>query len=80
MKKELDQYHLPDSSVQEQWNHFEDTLKSLMKKFIPRKVPRSQKHKPWINRDIITVINRRNRAHLAWKKSNSQEKLEHYRN
>ena len=48
MRQEMSNYVLPTTSVQEQWNDMENFLKSLMKKFIPTKVFRPQKHKPWI--------------------------------
>ena len=79
MKGELNMYQLPDTTVQAQWNHMEAALKSLMKKFIPRKTPRPSKHKPWITREIITTTHRRDRAYSAWKRSKSQERLDNYR-
>ncbi len=73
MRKHLAAYKLPESSVQEQWDHFESTIISLMKKYIPQKIPRPQKHKPWISREIITMIHRRNRAYKSWQTSKSSE-------
>ena len=70
MRHEMSQYILPTTSVQEQWNDMENFLKSLMKKFIPTKVFRPQKHKPWITREIINNIHRRDRYFKAWKKQN----------
>ena len=73
MRKHLEDYKLPAESVQAQWDHLEDTIVGLMKKFIPRKIPRGQKHKPWITCEIINTIHRRNRAYEKWKQTNSPE-------
>ena len=45
-------------------------LNSLLKKFIPTKILKPLKHKPWITRDIRTIIHRihrRNGAYNSWK-------------
>ena len=78
MRSELENYSLPDKPVQEQWDHLENTLKSLMNKYIPQKVPRRQKHKPWITRDLITELHQRNRAFRKWKKTQSDDHYVHY--
>ena len=78
MRSELENYSLPDKPVQEQWDHLENTLKSLMNKYIPQKVPRRQKHKPWITRDLITELHQRNRAFRKWKKTQSDDHYAHY--
>ena len=74
----LSQYTLPMKSVQEQWNDLESTLLNLMKKHIPMKLPRPQKHQPWISRDVITFIHKRNRAFKKWKKTNTKEQYDKY--
>ena len=43
MRREMSNYALPTTSVQEQWNHLESFIKTLMKKYIPTKVFRPQK-------------------------------------
>ena len=73
MRQEMSNYILPTTSVQEQWNDMENFLKSLMKKFIPTKVFRPQKHKPWITREIINNIHRRDKYFKAWRKTKSED-------
>ena len=73
MRQEMSNYVLPTTSVQEQWNDMENFLKSLMKKFIPTKVFRPQKHKPWITREIINNIHRRDKYFKAWRKTKSED-------
>ena len=80
MKDVLSQYTLPMKSVQEQWNDLESTLLNLMKKHIPTKLPRPQKHQSWISRDVITFIHKRNRAFKKWKKTNTKEQYDKYLN
>ena len=71
MRERLKTYKLPNAPVQIQWDHLESTIIGLMKKFIPCKTPRAQKHKPWITREVIQTIHRRNRAFTEWKNSKS---------
>ena len=78
IKDVLSQYTLPMKTVQEQWNDLESTLLNLMKKHIPTKLPRPQKHQPWISRDVITFIHKRNRAFKKWKKTNTKEQYDKY--
>ena len=73
MREQLKTYKLPNAPVQIQWDHLESTIVGVMKKFIPMKIPRAQKHKPWITRDIIQTVHRRNRAFAEWKNSKSPE-------
>ena len=80
MKDALNQYTLPKSSVQEQWNDLESTLLNLMKKHIPTKLPRPQKHQPWISREVITFNHKRNRSFRKWKKRNTKEQHDKYLN
>ena len=68
MRDELSTYQLPDTTVQEQWDDFENNLTAQMIKHIPKKPPKSPKHKPWITREIITLTHRRNRAYISWKR------------
>jgi len=56
MGNDMKNYKLPSAPVQ--WDHLENTIGSLMKKHIPMKTPRPQKHKPWITREIIILIQR----------------------
>ena len=72
MKVSMDNYCLPQKPVQEQWNHLENFLQNLMRKYIPSKVSRPQKHKPWITRELITDTHRRDRAFAAWKRTKSE--------
>ena len=73
MREELDNYSVPEGDTQQQWDHFESNLKQLIDKHIPSKPARPQKHKPWINREVITMIHRRNRAYKKWKKHRTEE-------
>ena len=73
MRNDLSNYTLPSGSVQIQWDHLESTIGNLMKKHIPTKTPRPQKHKPWITREIITIIQRRNRLYSKWKASKTPD-------
>ena len=70
MKVSMDNYCLPQKPVQEQWNHLENFLQNLMRKYIPSKVSRPQKHKPWITRELITDTHRRDRALLPGREPN----------
>ena len=74
MKKEMSNYILPNTSVQHQWDHLQSFLQNSMKQFIPTKVSRPQKHRPWITRELITDTHRRDRAYAAWKRTKSEEK------
>ena len=67
-------YILPNTSVQHQWDHLQNFLQNLMKQFIPTKVSRPQKHRPWITRELITDTHRRDRAYAAWNRMKSEEK------
>ena len=78
MRREMSNYALPTTSVQEQWNHLERFIKTLIKKFIPTKVFRPQEHKTWITREIISNIHRRDRYFTAWKKNKSEELQQSY--
>ena len=76
MRQEMTEYSLPAAqSVQKQWDHLENLIQQLMKKHIPSKISRPQKHKPWITREIITLIHRRNRAFITWKKLKTEKNL-----
>ncbi len=73
MRKDMSGYSLSDQPVQDQWNHLEAFLRHLIHKFIPTKLSRPQKNKPWISREIITLIHRRNRAFTTWMKNKTEE-------
>ena len=79
MKSKLTNYSLPVASVQVQWDHLEGTIVDLMNKFIPKKVPRAPKHKPWITREIISMIHRRDRAHTNWKQTKSAQQHQKFK-
>ena len=74
MKEEMKPYTVPDGTAQEQWDHLEKKLNSLIDKHVPSKPAKPNKQKPWINREIITLMHRRDRAFKTWKQSLS----EHY--
>ena len=78
MKKELSLYTLPVASVQVQWDNLEETLKSLIKSYVPSRPPKPPKHKPWMTRDVMKTIHRRNRTFKSWKKNPSEENHQKY--
>ena len=73
IRTKLGSYKLPQASVQEKWNDFENTLKSLMNKFIPTKASSPPKHKPWITREVKTLLHRRDRLYKKWKKTEHEK-------
>ena len=73
MKEEMKTYKVPDGTAEEQWDHLEKTLHSLIDRHVPSKPAKPPKQKPWINREIITLMHRRDRAYKAWKKTDSEQ-------
>jgi hypothetical protein len=78
MRKSMSTYKLPEADTQTQWDDLEATIKSLMENFVPQRPPKSPKQKPWMTREVITTINRRNRAFKKWRKHPSTENKENY--
>ena len=78
MRNKMASYVLPTASVQKQWNHLEETIKSLIESFVPSAPPKPVKHKPWMTRDVITLLHRRNRAFKSWKAKPTPENHEKY--
>ena len=44
-----------------------------MMKHIPHKSPKPPKQKPWMTRELITIVHRRNRAYKFWEKNKAEE-------
>ena len=78
MKKKMASYRLPVAPVQEQWDDLEATIKSLVESFVPSRPPKSPKHKPWITREVLTSIHRRNRAFKSWKRNPTPDNHKKY--
>ena len=73
MRQEVASYSLPDTTVQEQWDSLESHIKHQMEKYIPSRKARSHKQKPWVTRDLITLMHRRDRAYKKWKHTHSED-------
>ena len=78
MRKKMSSYRLPVAPVQEQWDNLEATIKSLVESFVPSRPPKSPKHKPWITREVLTTIHRRNRAFKSWKRNPTLDNHKRY--
>ncbi len=78
MRNKMSSYRLPTSSVQGEWDDIEATLISLMDTFVPSRPPKSVKQKPWMTREVITLIHRRNRAFKAWRRVPTPENHQKY--
>ena len=78
MRNKMASYLLPTASVQEQWDHLEETIKSLIESFVPSRPSKPVKHKTWMTRDVITLLHRRNRAFKSWKAKPTPENHEKY--
>ena len=74
----MSSYRLPFTPVQEQWDNLEATIKSLVESFVPSRLPKSPKHKPWITREVLTTIHRRNRAFKSWKRNPTLDNHKRY--
>ena len=44
---------LPDTDIDALWNMFESSVQECLRNFVPLVRKHSNKHNPWINRDII---------------------------
>ena len=71
METELSSYVLIDGSVQERWDHFEGAIIAAMKKNIPYKPTASPRHKPWVTRELKTLLHMRNRKYKKSRNSKS---------
>ena len=78
MQEKLATYQVPKATIQEQWDNFELTLKKEIDEFIPSKPCKPTNHKPWINRDILTIVNQRNRANKHSRKSKTEPNKQKY--
>ena len=78
MRKKMSFYRLPVAPVQEQWDNLEATIKSLVESFVPSHPPKSPKHKPWVTREVLTTIHRRNRAFKSWKRNPTLDNHKRY--
>jgi hypothetical protein len=65
--------------VQEQWDSLESYIKHQMEKHIPSRKARSHKQKPWVTRDLITLMHRRDRAYKKWKQTHSEDSMIKFR-
>ena len=74
----MSSYKLPVAPVQEQWDNLEATIKSLVESFVPSHPPKSLKHKPWITREVLTTIHRRNRVFKCWKRNPTLDNHKRY--
>ena len=73
MRAQLRNFTLTPGTVQEKWNHFETTIVGLMNDFIPKKLSKPNKAKPWISREIKTLIHQLNRAYRKWRRDRRQD-------
>ena len=67
LRKELENYILPDGSVQQRWDHLENAIITAMTKYIPYKPRKTNNQKPWVTRELITLFRKRDRLHKRWK-------------
>ena len=58
MRESLKSYKVPEGSTQEQWDDMEKTIKACISEQIPIKLSKPAKPQPWINRNLLTMINR----------------------
>ena len=73
MRESLKSCTILEGSTQEQRDDMEKTIKACMSEHIPTKTSKPDKQQLWIIRDILTMINRRDRAFKAWKKTRSSK-------
>ena len=57
---------LDPSNIQISWSHFKTTFLDIMEQCIPRAVLPNRKNLPWLNKEIIQLIRKRN---LCFKKA-----------
>ena len=83
MKDGLNQFNWQESfsqlSAEQAWLKFYDKLFELKNQHVPKKNFCSSKKPPWINKDILTLINKKKRQWKKFKYSNLQEDLQNYK-
>jgi hypothetical protein len=66
-------------SLEENWNLFKTTLTSLMDKHIPHKMLSGKFHLPWLTKEIMRAIRKKQRIYNKAKKSNKEKDWEKFR-
>ena len=83
MKDGLNQFNWQESfsqlSAEQAWLKFYDKLFEQKNQHVPKKNFCSSKKPPWINKDILTLINKKKRQWKKFKYSNLQEDLQNYK-
>ena len=59
----------PSRDTNENWNFFTNGLMKIIHKLVPQKVTRQRHDLPWLDRQLRTKINRKNRYHRRAKKA-----------
>ena len=66
-------------SVDDNWNLFKKYTLEAMEKFIPHRMSKSKQSHPWINRDIIRHMRKRDKLFARARKENTQKLWSSYR-
>ena len=79
MKNSLSSYTLPSGNVQDKWDDFATNLTDLLETHIPQKASSAPKAKPWITRELKTLLHRQFRAFNKWKKKPTEDTHNKYK-
>ncbi len=73
MRADAKNLELEGEDTQTMWNNFEQAVHGLMKKHVPQGNARPNTQKPWVTKEVKSVLNKRDRAYRRWRKTKSEE-------